>query len=596
MNQIMPQAGFTEEQKQYLHGFVCGVEARRATRPPQAAPGAIPTTPPQGPDAEHLAAQDRALARGETLAPEEIAKRELHPLDAYAALRAKAAAGAFPKGADVFRWKFHGLFHVAPAQNAFMCRLRIPNGVLSSHQVEGAARIADSLGGGYAHVTTRANLQIREIGAADGVRVIEELQDLGLPARGSGADNIRNITGSPTAGFGEGERIDTRPLCRDLHHAILNDRSLYGLPRKFNVAFDGGGPIAVLEDTNDIGFQAVEAEPDGAVEPGPWLRLLLGGVTGHGAFAHDCGVILRPEEATPAAIAIIRAYSAHGRRSDRKQARLKHLLDAWGQDAFLAEAERFFGRPFLRAGAARLRPPPAPVKGAHLGWRPQRQPGLVYAGVGLPAGAMTTEQMRAIAAVARDFGWGEIRLTVWQNLLIPGIPLARTGEAEARLAATGLTLRPGPVAAGLVACTGSTGCRYAAADTKRHALAIATHCDGRIALDRPIAIHLTGCPHSCAQHFIGDIGLLGVKIDAGEEDIEAYHVYAGGGHGSGAGLGRELFREVPADRLPALIGRLLSAYLAGRASPDEDFRAFALRHDAEALHRLVAASSEEPTE
>ena len=168
----------------------------------------------------------------------------------------RAEAGQFPKGIDVFLTKYQGLFYVAPAQDSFMCRLRIPNGILSAWQMRGLADAADSFGGGYADVTTRANLQIREIGAAHAVDMLLAVQALGLTSRGSGADNIRNITGSPTAGIDPQELYDTRPLCRAMHHYILNHREMYGLPRKFNIAFDGGGRVPVLEDTNDIGFVA----------------------------------------------------------------------------------------------------------------------------------------------------------------------------------------------------------------------------------------------------------------------------------------------------------------------------------------------------
>ena len=166
-----------------------------------------------------------------------------------------------------------------------MCRLRIPNGILTHWQLAGVADLAERYGGGYAHVTTRANLQIREIEARDAVALIEGLADLGITTKGSGADNIRNVTGSPTAGIDPQELIDTRPFARAWHHHILNHRELYGLPRKFNVAFDGGGAIPVLEDTNDIGFTAVTVREGAGVEPGVWFRLALGGITGHQDFA-----------------------------------------------------------------------------------------------------------------------------------------------------------------------------------------------------------------------------------------------------------------------------------------------------------------------
>jgi ferredoxin-nitrite reductase len=190
-------SGFTEEQKHYLEGFLGGVMAKRAM------PVASPVPPSAvAPSADiHRAAQDRATAAGGKLTPEEQAKREFHPLDLWDMLRENVAAGRFPKGLDVFRHKFHGLFYVAPTQDAFMCRLRLPNGMLSAGQLRGIADLAARCGGGYADVTTRANLQIREIAAKHALDVLTSLQELGLTSRGAGADNIRNITGSPTAGI-----------------------------------------------------------------------------------------------------------------------------------------------------------------------------------------------------------------------------------------------------------------------------------------------------------------------------------------------------------------------------------------------------------
>src|SRR4029078_3474818 len=197
----------------------------------------------------------------------------------------------YPKAPDNFRWRFFGLFYVAPNQNAYMCRLRIPNGILKAAQFGGVADLAERFGGGYAHITTRANLQIREIAAGNAVAMIEGIQDIGLCSRGSGADNIRNVTGSATAGIDPQELIDTQPYAREWHFHILTDRSLYGLPRKFNVGFDGGGIIPVLEDTNDIGFQAVQVNEGFGLAPGVQLRLFLGGVDGHQIVAGDPGCV-----------------------------------------------------------------------------------------------------------------------------------------------------------------------------------------------------------------------------------------------------------------------------------------------------------------
>src|SRR5690242_18592054 len=211
---------FSPEQKRYLEGFTTGLQIARAggrapAVPNKGAPGTI--AEPTGPDAPHIRAQDRVLTEGKKLSDQEKFKRELHPFDGYEKLKEQAAKNEYPKPPDNFRWRFFGLFYVAPNQNSYMCRLRMPNGILKHWQLAGLADLAQKYGGGYAHVTTRANLQVREIEARNAVAMVEAIQDLGLCSRGSGADNIRNVTGSPTAGIDPQELIDTRPFAREWH-------------------------------------------------------------------------------------------------------------------------------------------------------------------------------------------------------------------------------------------------------------------------------------------------------------------------------------------------------------------------------------------
>ncbi len=573
--------GFTEEQKQYLEGFLGGVMARRAAQVASPSPSAVAAAD------IHRAAQDRAIAAGGKLTPEEQAKREFHPLDLWDLMRENVAAGRFPKGIDVFRHKFHGLFYVAPAQNAFMCRLRMPNGILSAHQLAGLAALAERFGGGYADVTTRANLQIREIGAAHILDMLTGVQDLGLTSRGSGADNIRNLTGSPTAGIDAQELIDTRPLARELHHYILQHRELYGLPRKFNIAFDGGGQVSVLEDTNDIGFAAVAVDDGAGVPAGTYFRLQLGGITGHGDFARDAGVLLRPQECLPVAVAVLRVFIAEGDRTNRQRARLKYVLDRLGLEQFLAETEKLLPAPLLRLPPEACRPRAPVLKHGHIGIHAQRQAGLFYIGVALPVGRLGAAQMRGLAALARRHGSGTIRLTVWQNLLLSDIPGDALEAAKAELATLDLDWRASNLRGALVACTGNTGCKFSATDTKGQALALARHLEGRLGLDQPVNIHLTGCPHSCAQHYAGDIGLLGAKI--GEEAVEGYAIYVGGGAGAERGLGREIYPALPMAEVPRRVEGLLRHYLAERREP-ESFIAFTRSRSPEELRRGAEAA------
>jgi ferredoxin-nitrite reductase len=579
-------SGFDDTQKQWLQGFVSGLEARKTA---DKLSSHAPSPQPIGPDALQHAAQDSALAAGGRLAAEETAKRQRHPLDRWDEIAARAGAGRFPKGVDVFLTKYQGLFYVAPAQDSFMIRLRIPNGILNAWQMRGLADAADAFGGGYADLTTRANLQIREIPARHAVDMLYAVQALGLTSRGSGADNIRNITGSPTAGIDPQELYDTRPLCLAMHHYILNHREMYGLPRKFNIAFDGGGRIPVLEDTNDIGFVACRVTGGAGVEPGVYFRLQLGGITGHHDFAFESGVLLRPDECVPVAGAVVRAFARHGDRTNRQKARLKYVLDRMGREAFLAEVEKEHGQSLRRVAGAEVAPRPPADKHGHVGVHPQKQPGRAYLGLVLPVGRLTSTQMRGLAEIAERFGSGTLRLTVWQNLLVPDVADRDVGICIAAINALGLGIEASAIRHGLVACTGNAGCKFAAANTKGHALRLADYLERRVAVDLPINIHLTGCHHSCAQHYVGDIGLLACKVEHGEESVEGYHVYVGGGAASTneQAMAREYATSVVFADLPPLIERLLSAWLVQRRRPNETFFEFCCRHEIAELHALV---------
>jgi ferredoxin-nitrite reductase len=367
---------FEPEQKRYLEGFVAGLQIAKTAKGlagSGALAAALPSSPPAepvGPDAAALKAQDRVLKAGGKLSDPEKFKREEHPFDTYQRLKEFGARNEYPKPPDNFRWRFFGLFYVAPNQNAYMCRLRIPNGILRAAQLSGLADLAERYGGGYAHVTTRANVQIREIEAKNAVAMVEAILDLGLCSRGSGADNIRNVTGTPTAGIDPQELIDTRPYAREWHFHILNDRSLYGLPRKFNTAFDGAGCVPVLEDTNDIGFQAVEVKDGFGLEPGIWFRLCLGGLTGHRDFTRDTGIVVKPSEATKVADAVVRVFIDHGNRTDRSKARLKYVLDKLGVDKFLGLVEEKLSRKLDRTVPGALLPRPPVDRLAHVGIHP----------------------------------------------------------------------------------------------------------------------------------------------------------------------------------------------------------------------------------
>jgi ferredoxin-nitrite reductase len=339
-----------------------------------------------------------------------------------------------------------------------------------------------------------------------------------------------------------------------------------------------------VADTNDIGFIATRVGDGHSVPPGVYFRVLLCGITGHKQFASDCGLLLRPEQTVAVAAAMIRVFVENGDRTDRKKARLKYLVDKWGVERFIAETEKLLAFPLVRFPAEDCEPRHPIDRTGHIGVHPQRQPGLNYIGVSVPVGRLPVQQMLALADVAHSFGTGELRLTVWQNLLVPNIPREKINDALAAIRAAGLDCTNGTVMRGTVACTGNRGCRFSSTDTKSHAVELATLLDARFKIEQPVNLHVTGCPHSCAQHYIGDIGLLGMKVGG----AEGYQVVIGGGSDQDQGLARELIAAIPFTELPAIMERLFDAYTDRRLA-NESFLEFSRRHSIAELQSFCAA-------
>jgi ferredoxin-nitrite reductase len=587
-------AAFSSVQKEYLRGFFAGVMDRGAA--PFAgftASGLITADPRSG--AQNLAASAEDGSEEKyfgtplsELCREELWKHDENPLDIWDKLLAHADENRAPAADDLFRFKFHGLFYVAPAQDSFMLRMRAPGGTLTAQQMHGLAEMAEAWGSGRADLTTRANLQIREFQPKDIVRVLNKVQALGMTSRGSGADNIRNITASPITGLDPSELLDVAPLANALHYYILNSRDLYGLPRKFNVAFDNGGAISVVADSNDIGFVAVRVSEGKSVPAGVYFRVLLCGISGHKQLASDCGLLLRPDQTVAVAAAMIRVFNDNGDRTNRKKARLKYLIDRWGVEKFLEETEKRLSFPVIRFAESECEPRNAVNRSGHIGVHAQSRPGLHYIGVAVPVGRLLVNQMHALADAASQFGSGELRLTVWQNLIIPNVQAERIDATVAAIRAVGLDCEAGTVMQGTVACTGNKGCKFAAADTKKHAVELAHLLDARFKIDQPVNLHVTGCAHSCAQHYIGDIGLMGTKV-GGEE---GYQVVIGGGSDQDAGLARELIPAIAFSELPPVMERLLGRYMEQKDA-GETFLTFSRRHSIDQLRSFCTGKEQQ---
>jgi ferredoxin-nitrite reductase len=567
---------FTPEQKEYLAGFLEGIARRNRAETERSS--------------SHHAPADQSIF-GTPLADvtkQERWKHEEHPLDGWDRILAHSEANKLPNEEDTYRIRNFGLFFVGPTQDSFMLRCRIPAGELTAPQLRGLADIADDFGNGKAAITTRSNIQIREIAPRNLVNVLTRLQSLGLTSRGSGVDNIRNITASPTAGFDPQELIDTRPFAHALHHYILNHRDLYGLPRKFNVAFEGGGSVDTVAETNDLGFIAVSVPAERSIEPGIYFRVELAGITGHKQLASDSGILVRSSEVLAVAVAMIRVFIENGDRTDRKKARLKYLIDKWGVEKFLAETQKKLAFPLLKFPLENCLRRPPPIKHGHIGVYRQKQRGKNYIGVAIPVGVMSSKQMRRLSDVAANYASGQFRLTPWQNLLIPDVPDGFVETVKRQLQRIGFHHEANSLLGGLVACTGNTGCKFAATDTKGQAVALANYLSKRAPLDQPINIHLTGCPNSCAQHYIGDIGLQGVKVNQGGSSVEGYNIVFGGGFGTEAGIAREVFKGIPFSEIPALLEHVLQVYLHRRQS-NQSFSAFTRQRTIKELQELFSA-------
>jgi len=597
MSTAFPTTGFSSEQKEYLQGFMAGVVASGTFAGHTA--GGILTANPANAASGNLAlppAEDTVFGTPlDDLSKPERWKYDENPLDIWSKLVAHADADKFPDEPDTFRFKYFGLFYVAPAQDSFMLRLRVPGCVITSAQLRGLGDLAEELSNGHSHLTTRGNLQLREFKPRDIISVLTRVQELGLTSRGSGADNIRNVTATPTSGFDPEELFDVIPMAKALHHYILNHRDMYGLPRKFNVAFDSGGRISAAADTNDIGFFACRVTESSLATlnpqlstppaPGVYFRVQLGGITGHLDFARDTGLLIKPSEAVAVAAAMIRVFAAHGDRTNRKKARLKYVLEKIGVEKFIEETQTKLAFPLGRLPLAACEPRQPVVKHGWLGAHHQTQPGLNYLGISTAAGKLTAEQMRGLATLAEKYGRSELRLTVWQSVIIPHLTAEAVIEVRRAVVALGLYTEASAAAGGIIACTGSRGCKYAAADTKAHATSLLAELADSKLTDTPLNIHFTGCAHSCAQHYAGDIGFIGAKLADGSD---GYHVVLGGGMDHEQGIAREVFRGIPASGLNDFVKNILRTYTARRTAK-ESFIEWTRRHSVDELKAILAA-------
>ncbi len=465
------------------------------------------------------------------------------------------------------RLKWLGVFFRPVTPGKFMLRLRIPAGVLRSDQMNVLAEIVQRYGeDGSADITTRQNLQLRGLRLEDIPDIFRRLESVGLTSVQSGMDNVRNITCSPVAGIDADELIDTRELAQQVQDAITGhgkgNYAYTNLPRKFNIAIAGCRDNSVHAEINDIAF--VPAYQNGEIG----FNVLVGGFFSasrcEAAIALDAWV--PPSQVVALSEAILTVYRDRGSRANRQKSRLMWLIDEMGIADFRAAVVAQLGQPLA---------PAAPKdefewdKRDHLGVHRQQQAGLNYVGLHIPVGRLSATEMFDLARLAEVYGSGELRLTVEQNVIVVNVPDARLDALLAEPLLTDFSTSPPPLVREVVSCTGSRFCNFALVETKERALTLAHELTEELTIPQSVRIHWTGCPNSCGQPQVADIGLMGSKARKDGKTVEAVDIYMGGKVGKDAQLGERVQKGVPCEDLKEVLRSLLTTHFGATMRPTD---------------------------
>ncbi len=454
---------------------------------------------------------------------------------------------------DKERLKWAGVFFRRQTPGRFMMRLRIPNGFMSAIQLRTIGEISREFGKGFADITTRQQLQLREFKINDVPEIWRRLESVDLVSLQTGMDNIRGVIGCPVAGLTPNELFDASPVVREFTKMFVGNKEYTNLPRKFNVTITACKEACTHAEAQDLALTPALKEINSTPVPG--FNVAVGGKLGSGGFriASPLDVFVQPEEAAAICSHIVMIFRDHGARELRTKARLAFLIEEWGVEKFRNELERRVDRPLASAGKDQR----TAKHTDHVGVFRQQQAGLNYVGLAVPVGRMTSEQMLQVADVAENYGSGQLRLTVGQNLIIPDVPDSKIGDLTAEPLLGDLRYDPSEVMRGLVSCTGMDYCHFALIDTKGWALKTAHALEAKLGKTQPLRMHWSGCPAGCGNHSVADIGLLGKNIKLNGEVVEAVDVFAGGAAGCEANFPVKIMEDVPCEDLPEVVAGLV---------------------------------------
>jgi len=472
----------------------------------------------------------------------------------------------------------------------FMVRIRIPNGLLTSTQARTIAGLAEKHARGVADITVRQNVQFHWVTIESLPELMESLWASGLTTIGACGDVARNVTGCPLGGVDGHEICDASSLALEINNALGGNAEFYNLPRKFKIGITGCRSWCNYPEINDIGFTpVVRKRANGQSEVGFSVRV-GGGLSTDPHLAVRLNAFVRWNQVVTVAKGIAEVFrSAEMLRQNRERARLKFLFlqHEWTADTFLAALQEKIGFALDPAEPEEI---PSDIQRDHVGIHPQKQAGFSYVGANVLRGRITPEQLRLAADLSDRYADGHIRNTVMQNLLIINVPNQHAARVAAELTAAGLPVRASAFARGTVACTGSEFCKLALTETKGFARWLSRELDDRIpGFQEQIRLHITGCPNSCGQHWIADIGLEGKKTKVEGKMVDAYYFCVGGSVGEFASIARPVGYRCAATDVPDAIERLLGEF-NDRRGADENLRQFLARHTNDDIRGILAGS------
>ena len=477
----------------------------------------------------------------------------------------------------------------------FMVRIRIPNGLLSSQQARTIADLAERHARGVADITVRQNVQLHWVTIESLPDVLEALWRVGLTTTGACGDVARNITGCPLAGLDAHEYCDASPLALELNGQLGGNSEFYNLPRKFKVSITGCRSWCTYPEINDVGLTAVTRKRLHGDEVGFSLRV-AGGLSTDPHLGVRLNAFVRWEQAVPVVRGVAELFrESEVLRQNRERARLKFLFlqHGWTADSFLAVLQ---DRLSFALDPAEPEESPSDIHRDHVGIHTQKQQGLSYVGANVLRGRITPEQLRTAANLSDRYADGHLRNTITQNLLIVNVPNEHAARVAGELTAVGLPVRASAFARGTVACTGSEFCKLALTETKGFARWLTEELDHWLpGFQEQLKLHITGCPNSCGQHWIADIGIEGKKLKIDGQMVDAYYFCVGGSVGEFASIARPVGYRCAASEVPDAIERLLREFNE-QHEPGENLRHFFARHSNEQIRGWLAGELVAPVE